>query len=84
VFPIAGSVADIGRDAANMIALPNDTNSSRRHATISINGSEYSVVDNSSSNGTFLNGVRIPANVPQPLRPGDEVQIGMTRFRFDA
>ncbi len=84
IFPINNSYAEIGRDPNNGVPLPNDTNSSRKHATISASGSDYSVTDNGSSNGTFLNGVRIPANTPQVLRVGDEVQIGMTRFRFEA
>ncbi|HLK58502.1 MAG TPA: FHA domain-containing protein [Chthonomonadaceae bacterium] len=84
IFPISGGAADIGRDAGNAIPLPNDTNASRRHATIQVNSGQYAVVDNGSSNGTFLNGVRIASQVPQPLRPGDEVQVGLTRFRFEA
>lgn len=83
IFALTGAYSEIGRDAANTVPLPNDTNSSRRHATINSAGSEYSVTDNGSSNGTFLNGVRIPPNAPQPLRVGDELQVGMTRFRFE-
>lgn len=83
IFPIAGS-ADIGRDTANPVALPNDTNASRRHATIQGGNGDYQIVDHGSSNGTFVNGVRVPAQTPQPLRSGDEVQIGTTRFRFEA
>ena len=84
IFPLNGPAADIGRDAGNTVPLPNDTNTSRRHATIQASGGQFSLVDNGSSNGTFLNGVRVVAQTPQPLRPGDEVQIGMTRFRFEA
>jgi hypothetical protein len=84
IFPIKGPTADIGRDTSNVVALPNDTNASRRHAIIQAGGGQYSVVDNGSSNGTFVNGVRIASQSPQPLNPGDEVQIGMTRFRFEA
>jgi pSer/pThr/pTyr-binding forkhead associated (FHA) protein len=39
------------------------------------------VTDLGSSNGVFVNGVRIGGS--QPLRSGDEVQIGNTRFRFE-
>ncbi len=84
IFALTGAYSEIGRDAGNTVPMPNDTNASRRHATISVSGTEYSVTDNGSSNGTFLNGVRVPPNSPQPLRSGDELQVGMTRFRFEA
>ena len=84
IFPLSGSAVDIGRDPNNGVPLPNDTNSSRRHATIVLDQGQYSLIDNNSSNGTFLNGVRIQSSAPQPLRSGDEVQVGMTRFRFEA
>ena len=84
IFPISGPTADIGRDAGNTVALPNDTNTSRRHATIQASGGQYIVIDNGSSNGTFVNGVRLAGHSQQAIRPGDEVQIGMTRFRFEA
>ena len=34
IFPLNGTALDIGRDAGNPIALPGDTNASRRHATV--------------------------------------------------
>lgn len=84
IFPLSGNAADIGRDAGNAVPLPQDTNASRRHATLQLNNGQFALLDNNSSNGTLVNGVRIPAQMPTPLRPGDEVQIGMTRFRFEA
>ena len=83
IFPVNGS-ADIGRDAVLPIPLPNDTNVSRRHATVQANGGQYAITDHGSSNGTYLNGVKIGPQTPQPLRPGDELNIGNTRFRFEA
>jgi hypothetical protein len=84
IFPLNSPMAVIGRDAGNTVALPNDTNASRRHATIQANGGQFQITDNGSSNGTFVNGVRVAGQSPQPIRPGDEVQVGMTRFRFEA
>ncbi len=83
IFPISAGVADVGRDASCAVPLPNDTNCSRRHATLSIAGGAYTITDNGSSNGTFLNGVKIPSGAAQPVRAGDEIQIGGTRFRFE-
>jgi hypothetical protein len=84
IFPLNSPMADIGRDAGNAVPLPNDTNASRRHATIQASGGQFQITDNGSSNGTFVNGVRVASQTPQPIRPGDEVQVGLTRFRFEA
>jgi hypothetical protein len=84
IFPLMGPSTDIGRDPGNPIPLPNDTNTSRRHATLQMTNGQVVLVDNGSSNGTYVNGVRIPGQTPQPLRSGDEVNIGNTRFRFEA
>ncbi len=84
VYPLESGNLDIGRDPSNSVAMPDDTNVSRRHAALQwLNGSG-TIVDNGSSNGTFLNGVRITPQAPQPIRPGDEIQIGQTRFRLEA
>jgi hypothetical protein len=82
-FPLHanGTGMTVGRDAACAIALPDDTTVSRRHAAIRADGGTYLVSDEGSSNGVYVNGVRIQGS--QALRPGDEVQIGNTRFRFE-
>ena len=76
-----GSGVTLGREPTNTIALGNDTTVSRRHAAIRSESGEYVVSDEGSSNGVYVNGVKI--NGSQPLRPGDEIQIGNTRFRFE-
>lgn len=83
VFPLSdhGSGVLIGRDPANTVSLSNDTTVSRRHASVRSEGGSFSVTDEGSSNGVYVNGVKIAGT--QPLRPGDEVQIGNTRFRFE-
>ncbi len=84
IYPLTGGTIEIGRDAANAIPLPNDTNASRRHATLQLNSAQIMVTDNASSNGTFINGVRIATQTPTPLNPRDELTVGNTRFRFEA
>ncbi|MGQ9579717.1 MAG: FHA domain-containing protein, partial [Armatimonadota bacterium] len=71
----------IGRESSSDVALVNDSTASRRHATITISADGYFIRDEGSSNGTFVNGVRI---TEQKISPGDEIQIGETRFRFEA
>lgn len=84
-FPVSGeSSIPIGRDTTNAVALSQDSAVSRRHAQIQSGANGFVLVDTGSSNGTYVNGVRIASLKPQPLRAGDEVQIGMTRFQFVA
>ncbi len=78
-FAIRGSNASLGRDATNQIQL-RDNEVSRKHARIIRTGdANYELVDNSSSNGTFVNGRRVTSH---PLRSGDRVQLGRTLLIF--
>lgn len=83
-FPLEpGAAFTVGREDGNALALTSENTISRRHARFEPGGSNgWSVVDNGSSNGTYVNGTRIKDATP--LRPGDEVQIGAARFRYDA
>ncbi len=81
VFPISSGIT-IGREPSNGIALPNDTTVSRRHAGIRIEADGIVVTDENSSNGVYVNGVRIAESAT--VRVGDEIQIGNTRFRIEA
>jgi hypothetical protein len=82
IFPIgANGGVTVGRDPTNSIALSGDTTVSRRHASLRMENATCIVTDEGSSNGVYVNGVRISGS--QALRPGDEVQIGNTRFRFE-
>ncbi|MHB9035232.1 MAG: FHA domain-containing protein [Armatimonadota bacterium] len=80
VLSIPAGDAVIGREATNQIALTSDSTASRRHATITSANGEYTIRDEGSSNGTFVNGARI---TEQKLTPGDEIQIGGSKFRFE-
>jgi serine/threonine protein kinase len=55
---------------------------SRHHATIQRDGDYYTVTDLGSTNGTLLNGVLLPARVPQRLRQGDRVKVGEVEMEF--
>lgn len=81
IFPLNGAGVTVGREPTNTIALADDTTVSRRHASFRAEGGRYLVTDEGSSNGIYVNGVKIAGS--QPLNPGDEVQIGNTRFRFE-
>ena len=49
---------------------------SRRHAAIEREESGYFVVDLASSAGTFVDGLRLTPNVPQPITNGSRVSFG--------
>lgn len=63
----------IGRSTDNDIVI-NENSVSRRHASLIISGSEFSVRDNGSSNGTYINGMRI--NGTSSLRRNDILKVG--------
>ena len=49
---------------------------SRRHALIQHSNRGIVLVDLTSTNGTTLNGYRLPPDLPYPLHNGDEVSFG--------
>ena len=63
----------IGRLRNNDIVI-DDQSVSRSHATLIINGNEYSVRDMGSTNGTFINGMRI--NGLSNLKKNDILKVG--------
>jgi pSer/pThr/pTyr-binding forkhead associated (FHA) protein len=67
-----------GRHPESDIFL-DDVTVSRRHAEIVRDGSDYTVRDVGSLNGTYLNRERIEEAL---LRDGDEVQIGKFKLVF--
>ncbi len=49
---------------------------SRQHASISFVDGSFVLEDLNSSNGTWVNENRLPANQPRPLRNGDVLRLG--------
>lgn len=71
----------IGRDIGNDIALI-DKKVSRKHAFIFSSGGMIFIKDNGSTNGTFLNGERLPEGIDRELHAGDEIAIGDSTILF--
>ena len=55
-----------------------DTESSRSHCTISFCSDEFSVQDNTSKNGTYVNNLRIKGSIA--LADGDALKVGNTTY----
>jgi predicted component of type VI protein secretion system len=70
------SVVDVGREPSLPLHLDEDTQVSRRHARIALQGGQVLVEDLGSTNGTYVNDQ--PINAPRSLNPGDKVRIGLT------
>lgn len=69
----------LGRQPARGLTV-NDPTVSREHARIFKRGAEFQVADLNSSNGTFVNGVRVTRSA---LRPGDTLRLGSVDLRFE-
>jgi two-component system, cell cycle response regulator len=66
----------LGRSVENSLQL-NEITVSRRHAFVSIDSRGIiRIKDDGSTNGTYLNGQRIPAHSPRQLDDGDRIQLG--------
>lgn len=79
-FPLYPGVNSFGRRSGNQIVV-SDAFMSGRHAEIHVmeNG-VATLIDVGSTNGTFVNGERLPANEPVTLGEGGEFTLGKTKF----
>ncbi len=78
-YPITTPLVKIGRGMDNDIQLSEDTSVSRHHAQVVYKSHQYALIDVDSSNGSFINGVRVKEQV---LKPGDDIMIGQSRLIF--
>jgi hypothetical protein len=66
----------IGRGDECLIRLQDNTQRvSRNHATLKVSGKGKMFIVDSSSNGTFVNGVKIASGIDFPVRRGDTVSF---------
>jgi hypothetical protein len=71
----------VGRGANNDLALENDEFASARHARIEPRRDGVYVEDVGSTNGTFVNGIRLARE--RKLAAGDIVRVGETDLRYE-
>jgi phage tail-like protein len=72
----------VGRSGDNDLALPH-SEISRRHMRIYLHEGGFAVEDQKSSNGVWVNDVRIRTQTPHPIKPGDVIRAGPFLFNFD-
>jgi hypothetical protein len=71
----------VGRASQNDVAIDGDEFASARHVRFEPRRDGVWVHDLGSTNGTYVNGVRIDA--ARKLAPGDVVRVGETDLRFE-
>jgi hypothetical protein len=71
----------VGRGGNNDVPLASDEYASSRHARFEARRDGVYVEDIGSTNGTFVNGIRLTRD--RRLAPGDVVRVGETDLRFE-
>lgn len=77
-FDLHEAEISVGRGAGDGIQL-HDSEVSRRHARLKLNGANYKIIDAESSNGIFVNGNRVHE---YELLSGDQIQLGRTLILY--
>ncbi len=82
-IPINRAEFTIGKEKSRVnYCITGDSSISRSHAKISVNGGEYVITDMRSTNGTFVNGVKVESGHPTVLKNGDKVVLSEEEFEF--
>ena len=81
-FVLDSSGISIGRGGPNEVRLDGDDFASAQHARVEPRRDGVWIEDVGSTNGTYVNGVRL--SKPRKLAVGDLVRVGETDLRFEA
>jgi len=82
IYPLDASALTVGRGANNDVSIDGDEYASARHARFEPRRDGVYVEDVGSTNGTFVNGIRLTRE--RRLTRGDVVRVGETDLRFEA
>ena len=80
-WELDSSPLTLGRGSQNDVQLDRDEFASSTHARIEPRRDGVWVEDIGSTNGTYLNGIRLTH--PKRLTPGDVLRVGETELRYD-
>lgn len=81
-YSVDSAPLTVGRASQNDVAIDGDEFASARHVRFEPRRDGVWVHDLGSTNGTYVNGVRIDA--ARKLAPGDVVRVGETDLRFES
>src|SRR6266851_2224248 len=80
-FELDSTALTVGRGGRNDVSIEGDEFASARHVRVEPRRDGVWVSDLGSTNGTFVNGVRVDR--ARKLVPGDVVRVGETELRFE-
>jgi len=80
-YPVDSAPLTVGRAGQNDVAIDGDEFASARHVRFEPRHDGVWVQDLGSTNGTYVNGIRIDG--ARRLVPGDVVRVGETELRFE-
>jgi pSer/pThr/pTyr-binding forkhead associated (FHA) protein len=80
-FAVDAVPLSIGRGPENAIQLEGDEFASATHARVEGRHDGAWLVDRGSTNGTYVNGIRVDS--PHRLADGDLIRIGATQLRYE-
>ncbi|MCP3953994.1 MAG: protein kinase [Desulfobacterales bacterium] len=81
-FPVGQSVFRVGRHPASDLLITESTVSGR-HAAIEFQQDAYVIIDQKSTNKTWLNGTALKPQKPYQLKNGDEIRFDAYSFTFE-
>ncbi len=78
---VLDGILRVGRGQESNIVLEGDS-VSRRHAVFKPKGPRWAVLDDNSTNGTYVNDEVVPVGAEVQLQNGDRVKVGPTIFKY--
>ena len=81
-YRLASPVVKVGRDAQHCDFPLFDQFVSNPHFSIRMEQNQYFIVDEGSTNGTFVNGVQLRPSQATPLQPDSIIKVGNTQLQF--
>ena len=82
-FRIDKPVYKIGKENARVdLYVSNNPTVSRVHVHIVTRNGHFYIIDQNSTNRTFVNGIHVPPQVEYKLRDGDEIKLSNEFFDF--
>ena len=78
------SELSLGRERRSVdYCLEGNSNIGRVHARLVVRDGSTYIIDNNSTNGTYVNNTKLRAGVEQVLKSGDIIRLADEKFRYD-